>query len=227
MPNLKVLAIEAACPPGSVALVLEKQVVGFRNLGNVQRTTQTFAVMIQSLLDEASWAPREIDAVVTSIGPGSFTGLRIGVTAAKVFAYAVGARAIGVNTLEIIAQQSTASGEIDAVLDAQRGELFAARFQKQGNIVREVKPTQIMSADDWLSNRASSSAILIGPGLQKLETRLLSSANVADPSNWRPRADSLGAMAVDKLADNIEADPWKLVPQYYRRSAAEEKADKR
>ena len=74
-----------------------------------------------ALLKQVGWRPDDVQLVAVSVGPGSFTGLRVGVTAAKVFAYAVGAEVLGVDTLEAIAAASPDDvAEVSAVIDAQR-----------------------------------------------------------------------------------------------------------
>src|SRR5205823_153504 len=80
-------------------------------------------------LATANWLPKEVELVAVTVGPGSFTGLRIGVTTAKAFAYAIGAEVVGVNTLDALAAQALPSpSPLWAILDAQRQELFAAKF---------------------------------------------------------------------------------------------------
>ena len=94
-----------------------------------ERTAQTLAPRLSELLRETDW-PAGVDSTWwwSPVGPGSFTGLRIGVTTAKTFAYAVGAEVIGVNTLAVIAEQAPrAAAPLWVVMDAQRQELFAAQ----------------------------------------------------------------------------------------------------
>jgi tRNA threonylcarbamoyladenosine biosynthesis protein TsaB len=222
---MKVLAIEAACPPGSMALSDGESVQAFRLIEHTRRTTATFAGIMRDLLRGADWQAGEIDLVATTEGPGSFTGIRIGVTAAKVFAYASGAAVVGVNTLEVIARQISTDVDVEVVLDAQRGELFAARFRKRSDSLELLIPTEIIHADDWLKSRTSG-VVVSGPALGKLADRLRASVVVADESAWLPRADTLAHCALLMKSDEVASDPLTLVPRYYRRSAAEEKADK-
>ena len=227
---MKILAIETACPPGSIALAesddgsSSANVVAFQAIDDARRTTQTFAIILQRLLDEAGWKPSTVDLVAATDGPGSFTGLRIGITSAKVFAYAANAKVVGLNTLEIIARQVDHGyeGGIEAVMNAQRGEFFAARFQKRGERLEVVKPTAIISSEEWLATRVDD-VLVTGPGLARYVEEL-ADANVADVSAWTSRADTLATWAVSRAESAI--DPKSLTPNYYRKSAAEEKADK-
>lgn len=229
--QMRVLSIETASPPGSIALADGRKILIFERLVDARRTTETFAAVIREAIESVGWHPTDVDLVTTSMGPGSFTGLRIGVTAAKVFAYATGARALGVNTLELIASQSPTDGLIEAVLDAQRGELFAARYEKVGDELSEIVPTAIIHADSWIAERTED-AQLIGPGLKRIQSRLPANARLMPEDCWVPRADALAEIALNRMAStDIDVSPsdsaFSLVPQYFRKSAAEEKADRK
>lgn len=225
---MRILAIETSSPPGSIAISVDGQVRA-QEFTSIRRTTELFATSIQELLATASLIPSEIDLVATTLGPGSFTGLRIGITAAKVFARAVNARIVAANTLELLATQVAESPkpseEVEAVLDAQRGELFAARFRVTGNTVEQVLPTEIISADDWVASRTAN-ATLTGTGLRKILERLSGEATLANEELWKPSAETLVRIAEARLAE-CETTPLTLAPQYFRRSAAEEKADRK
>ena len=229
--QMRVLSIETASPPGSIALADDRKILFFERLVDARRTTETFAAVIREAIESVGWHPTDVELVTTSLGPGSFTGLRIGVTAAKVFAYATGARAIGVNTLELIASQSPTDGLIEAVLDAQRGELFAARYEKVGDELSEIVPTGIIHADSWIAERTED-AQLIGPGLKRIQSRLPANARLVPEDCWVPRADVLAGIALNRMAANdidvsSSDSAFSLVPQYFRKSAAEEKADRK
>src|SRR5262245_21398293 len=130
---MRTIAIETSGRVGSVAALKcegdRADILGEIILGEDQRTAQRLAPAIRELLSDVSWSPADVELVAVAVGPGSFTGLRIGVTAAKSFAYAVGAQIVGVNTLAVLAAQAPPSAApLWTVMDAQRRELFAARF---------------------------------------------------------------------------------------------------
>src|SRR5215813_11089947 len=107
---MRILAIETSGRHGSIATLCGEaealSVVGQTMLNAEQRTAQALAPALRSLLSEAGWRPDSVELVAVAVGPGSFTGLRIGVTTAKTLAYAVGCQAIGVHTLLAIAAQA-------------------------------------------------------------------------------------------------------------------------
>lgn len=221
---MRILAIETSVPPGSVALVDGTEVVSFQAIEAARKTTQAFALVIQSMLNQLGWSPDSINLVATTSGPGSFTGIRIGVTAAKVFAYSVGADVIGVNTLELIASQvRDAHSDVDAVLDAQRNQLFHARFAVEDESIREVRETEIVELA-WLSEQ-DGECLLTGPALTRYRDRVSPSVRIAPEEVWVPQAGQLALLAARKHRQGHGTDAFQLVPQYYRKSAAEEKAD--
>jgi tRNA threonylcarbamoyladenosine biosynthesis protein TsaB len=173
-----------------------------------------------------------IDLVATTSGPGSFTGLRVGVTTAKTFAYAAGAELIGLSTLEVLAAQVPAemlaggAAEIHAVLDAQRKELFLGRFHRVADSeLSRQEPDHIFAAEAWLQSLRSGT-IVTGPGLTKLMDRLPASVAVVPSPLRQPQAATVGRLALRDYQRGRRDDLWKLAPVYLRPSYAEEKAGK-
>lgn len=190
-------------------------------------------------LRENNWSPAEVEMVAVATGPGSFTGLRLGVTSAKVFAYAVGARVQGVNTLEGIAWHVSRSGlsdesaRIRVVMDAQRNQVFSmACFMAELSKADYPKPSiEILDDDAWLQSLEPGD-LLAGPGLNKFgdlvnSKNLPTGVSVAPSELWRPSATAIGQLAWrDFERGQTSADVWSLMPRYYRQSAAEEKRAK-
>src|SRR5205807_6782629 len=116
---------------GSVAVLDGSRVLAEAMLNPKRRSAQSLAPAIVELLALRGMKAEQIRLVATTVGPGSFTGLRVGVTTAKTFAYAVGAEVIGVNTLEAIAAQAPPDvNRLAVALDAQRQQVFAAEFSR-------------------------------------------------------------------------------------------------
>ena len=131
---LKILALETTDAQGSVALCVGGEILTSRRLDAERRSAQTLAPTINETLAEFGWKPRDVDAVAVAVGPGSFTGLRVGVATAKMFAWAVGAKIIGVDALEAIASEierlpnDEAAATVSIGIDAQRGDGAVRRF---------------------------------------------------------------------------------------------------
>src|SRR4051794_34562693 len=153
----RILAIETSGRHGSVAALGATAegtaTVAQAALTSTQRTAEALAPLMRQMLAEVGWAPNTINLVAVAIGPGSFTGLRIGVTTAKALAYAIGAEVVGVNTMDVLAVQSPSSNApLWTILDAQRQEVFAAKYSGSGEIQdRVVHETAILSQESWLA----------------------------------------------------------------------------
>ncbi len=223
---VKILAIETTEPLGSVAAANDGKLLAELELDSNSRSAQSLAPGIKALLRQLGWRPQEVDLVAVTRGPGSFTGLRVGLTTAKVFAYAAGAEIRGVDTLETIA--SAVPDELPTVsvaVDAQRGEVVAGVFHRRGDgVIQPTGPSKLVALDDWLGGLEAGTAIA-GPILRKCAQRVPDHLVVLDESYWAPRAATVARLAARDHAAGRRDDIWSLVPRYSRRSAAEEKLD--
>jgi tRNA threonylcarbamoyladenosine biosynthesis protein TsaB len=233
-----ILAIETSAQAGSVALLTDESLVTQVVMPTDRRSAQSLAPAIDQLLRSAGVKPAQLGLVATTIGPGSFTGLRVGVTTAKTLAYAVGCQCLGVDTLEVIALQQivqpTAAqqlakvpdGELHVVLDAQRKELFLARFRLEGEEAVRVGENTIVPAGDWLASLRPGT-LVSGPGLARLVDKIPAGVLIAPVELREPMAAAVGRLAHRDYQRGRRDDLWKLMPQYLRPSAAEEKAGRK
>jgi tRNA threonylcarbamoyladenosine biosynthesis protein TsaB len=176
------------------------------------------------ILARAGWDPATVQLVAVARGPGSFTGLRIAVTAGKIFAYAVGARLVAINTLHVLMAQLPEDVEqACAVMDAQRRQLFAARGRRLPEGSWELVEDCLIVGRDELPRLLTPEAVLIGPVLERLGPEYLPGQPRADAEGWQPRAATVGRLAWEAHRAGRSDDPFALVPQYYRPSYAEEK----
>ena len=194
-------------------------------LDSTRRSAQTLAPGIQTILSRVGWTAQQLELIVVTQGPGSFTGLRIGVTTAKTLAYVTGAEVMGVNTLDAIAEQA-GQMPVWAVLDAQRQQLFAALFTAgTGGAPTPFFPTQIIDLDVWLG-RLTPDAAVSGSGLAKILQRLPKEVAVVHEDLWNLRATTVGQLGLRQYQGGRRDDVWHMVPEYFRQSAAEEKRAK-
>jgi tRNA threonylcarbamoyladenosine biosynthesis protein TsaB len=220
---MKTIALETSDAPGSIALLRDGEVRYYQALPQQQRTTASFAVVLRAALEQLAWRPADVELFAVCQGPGSFTGLRIGVTAAKTFAYATGCRLVALNTLEVIASRAAQESQpLWAVLDAQRQQLFAAQYVLRAGRLEELSSTQLVAARDWLAALPAHLHVT-GPGLRKWVLELPDRISTAAEGVWEADARTLGRLATERAARGESVDPWQLLPRYYRPSAAEEK----
>ena len=229
---MKILAIETTERIGSIAAMCDGALLSRRDLAPSQRSAQSLAPGIKALWAEVGWQPTDVDLVAVTVGPGSFTGLRIGVTTAKTLAFCCGAEILGIGTLETIAAAAPPHIErLTAVIDAQRNEVVMQSFQRDGNgwMVPTLDestglpiPASLVDIDDWPKN-LSPGTVLSGPILKKFAADLPQRFSALAPELWRPTAENVARLAARHYAAGRRDDVWRLVPVYSRQSAAEEK----
>jgi len=221
---MNLLAIETTQSAGSLAVLAGGELLAELPLPEDRRSTQSLAPGLKAILARVSWRPKDIALVAVAIGPGSFTGLRVGVTTAKTFAYSVGADVLGVDTLEAIAAGVPPDvPRLATAMDAQRGEVVARLFERgqQRWFVPE-GPARLAEFRAWLDSLPAGTYVA-SPLLRKLSGRLPPHLVPVDPRFWCPTAASVGRVAARRYAAGERDDLWTLVPHYCRPSAAEEK----
>lgn len=184
--------------------------------------------LIDRVLASAGAPARSVDAVGAVLGPGSFTGLRIGLTAAKALAYAWGRPLVGLDSLEVIAQGVPVAAwggpRLAVLADAQRGDAFAALFAvgPPGGGPAVLSPAAVVDPIAWVEGLGPGVA-LCTPDTGRFRQRL-SGALPAPILEGRPTPAALARLARRELDAGRTVDPLVIEPAYHRRSAAEQQA---
>jgi tRNA threonylcarbamoyladenosine biosynthesis protein TsaB len=234
---MHILALETTAMTGSIAAYDGAQLLVEIELPPQQRSAQSLAPAIVQLLHSVGWKPQDVQLVAVTVGPGSFTGLRVGVTTAKTFAYAVGATVLGIDTLETIAAgvavqnkpalvptENRTSPRLHIVMDAQRGDLITQSFYLASDgWFRPDNDQKLLPAEQWLKGLTPGDMIA-GPVLGQLQASIPPTLIVLPEALWHPRARHVARLAARDNAAGRRDDLWRLVPRYSRRSAAEERA---
>ncbi len=224
------LAIETSGRFGAVALVLPDGRVIERALA--EGTTRGLALMpaIRDALAEAGIAPGDLAAIAVSAGPGSYTGLRVGVTAAKTLAWALGAKVVSVSTLEALACDAAGGApegtrRLVPAVDARRGQVYAALFGLDGGKLVRDSADEVVAPDD-LAGRLRAGDHVFGNAIKSYREALVipEGATVAD-GPVSPRAATVAGLGVDLAGRGEFADVHDLAPVYLRRTEAEMNLD--
>lgn len=221
---MKTLAFESSTTRGTVALFQDRRLIEHLEFPNGQRTARSFALVLDQLLTRHLASPAEIDLVALTAGPGSFTGLRIAVTAAKALAFATESQIVALNTLDVLVHQLPSGvTQACAVMDAQRQQFFAAYYQRMEDSDWTVtQPCHIVDQRQLLE-QLPADVMLTGPGLLKVSDQLQSKLLIAARDMWAPQAATVGQLAWGRHVDGHYDDLWSLKPEYYRPSYAQEK----
>ncbi|MDA0660372.1 MAG: tRNA (adenosine(37)-N6)-threonylcarbamoyltransferase complex dimerization subunit type 1 TsaB [Planctomycetota bacterium] len=219
------IAIETSTRSASVALLAPGGEIVQRALPSSIRTAVGLIPLLRDLLREQQLPPSELGLVAVGIGPGSFTGLRIGLTAAKTLAFAVGARLVGVNSLKVLAHQTAPrTGRLWTFIDGQRGDLVGTMWRHDdcGKQWRQIDSSaRLLPRDDWHELLAPGDTVLACELRHPFATR--DDIDVISGDNCIPQAAAVAQIGVAciELTQPVR-ESWKLRLDYYRPSAAEE-----
>ena len=220
---MRILAIETTDLAGSVAALDGERLLSELILNPQQRSAQSLAPGLVRLWEQTGWKPSDVELVAVTVGPGSFTGLRVGVTTAKILAYVARAAVLGIDTLETVAVRAPTYVETLAIgVDAQRGQVVAQSFHRQHGLMVPLDSQRLIDVDDWLAQLPPDRPVS-GPILRKLAGRLPEHVHALAPEYWNPTAEAVGRLAARLHQAGRRDDVWQLVPRYSRRAAAEEK----
>jgi tRNA threonylcarbamoyladenosine biosynthesis protein TsaB len=220
MTEPRVLLFDTSGRGGWVAVARGAEVLAVRPLDEARRHARDLAPAVAELLNGQGWRPRDVEALLVSRGPGSYTSLRVGLVSAKVFAHVTGCALVAVETFAAIA--AGMPPEIDAadvVADAQQGKVYVQRFRRPAEPFTELT---IEPFDEWLSRRTPG-AWLCGPGLRVPGRRVPDGVAVAGQEFWDPRPEGMLRVGLERYQAGERDDPWSLEPIYLRPSSAEEK----
>ena len=223
----RILLVETSGRAGQIALALGDAMLAVRTLDEARRHARDLAPALAAMLTEQKWKAHDLDAVFVSRGPGSYTGLRVGIMSAKMLAYATGCALFGIQTFAAITAQAPVDAErLDILADAQQGKVYVQSFQRaDGAIWLSVSQLAVRRFNDWLASR-DPSAWVSGPALAIYGRSLPQNVRMVPEADWNPRAQSLLAPGLPRYRAGERDDPWTLEPLYLRPSAAEEQWNK-
>lgn len=222
---MKILGIDTSTPIGSVALIDDDNIVAEHTLNIVQAHSSRLMSAIDTVLKWGEITPDALDGCAVGIGPGSFTGIRIGVATVKSLCYAVDKPIVGVSTLEAIAYNLRwTDGFVCPILDARRSEVYGSVFHG-GAKWQRLTDDLCLPIDaflDELDSHISSDSIIIfvGDGLvpygDAVRERLDKTACFADAIFNVPRGATIAKLGAQRLKHGDSDSYWTLVPNYVR-----------
>lgn len=224
---MKILALDTSSFPASVAIGDDGILMGEYIIRNQRKHSQNIMMMTERLFDDLSMDISEIDVFAVTSGPGSFTGLRIGISSVRAFAQAMGKPVAAVNTLEALAYNLPLSDSIIVpMLDARRDEVFTAAYKFKDGIAQELTPPCVMTIDEIKEKYKNENVIITGDGaiIHKEE---LSEFKTAPINLCETRASALLAAAYKKAEKDELCDYNHVSPLYLRKSQAEREYERR
>jgi tRNA threonylcarbamoyladenosine biosynthesis protein TsaB len=224
---MRAIAIETSSPIGSVACAEDGRILAHAAFPTGLRHASEMLPRIDALMASQKWSPRDVQELYVSVGPGSFTGLRIGVTWAKTVAMVTGCRLVAVNTSLVLAANAPLDARHLAVIfDARRGKIFAEIFARShpGENWQTVQPGRLQMLSELLA-AAPRPLHLLGPGLEFHAVPIETGLHVTAAETWQPRVEAVVAIGYAMARKGDFTDPDRLVPIYVRKPEAQEKLE--
>lgn len=223
-----ILNLETSSTNCSVCLAKDGVILAMKELNSENYShAEKLHVFIEEVIKEATLKMQDLEAIAVSKGPGSYTGLRIGVSAAKGLCYALSIPLVSISTLKSMASQLNGVNDDDTiipVLDARRMEVYSAIFDSQLNQVRETK-AEIIDEQSFKAYIGSTSVHFLGSGAEKIKG-IFNSKNLNFHLDVVPSAKEMALISFDKFKNKDFEDVAYFEPYYLKDFVLQTKKDK-
>lgn len=219
---MKILAMDTSSVNATVAVCDENRILGEYTVSNERAHSQIIMPMLESLLNHCSLTIKDIDVFAVALGPGSFTGLRIGISAMKTLAQSLSKPIIGVSSLDEVASSFFGTDKIICpIFDARRNEVYNALYLNGNKFVSE----RVVDFDELLIELSQKQVVFSGDAIIKYRDKILSFNNpnwlIAPGSLSMQRASALASVALARALDSDFDNLYDLSPIYLRLPQAE------
>lgn len=220
---MNILAIDTSSPVASAAVMTDGKIVGEYVISNGKTHSQIIIPLISDMLKKAGISISEIDVFSTSLGPGSFTGLRIGVATAKAFAQAMKKEVIGISSLDALCANLSCCEDalICPIIDARRGNVYNSLYRNG----HQIKTDRLININSLLEETQGHKTVFLGDGIlkhQEIITHVMGSDAVFTPANLNmQKASSVAYLANIRAQEGDFDNLYSLEPIYVRASQAE------
>ena len=227
---MKILALDTSSKVAGVAILDDEKLLGEYYINHKRNHSQKLMPIIKGLLDDLEIDVQDIDYYAVSVGPGSFTGLRIGITTVKGMAYATNKKVVEVDTLDALAENiGYANDMICAMIDARNEQAYVAIYDNGKKVVEDNAITiqELVSKLKFLENKV----VFVGDGAlvheKYLKDELGKNCVIANQKDILPKASSVAQIALKKIKNGEVLSCNELLPNYLRKSQAEREYEKK
>jgi len=218
-----ILNIETSTQVCSVCLSVDGELYGIKESHTKNSHAELLTILAQQILNEQNYELKDLDAVAVSKGPGSYTGLRIGVSTAKGLCYSLDKPLIAISTLEAMA--AGMAGRLDAekydnilfcpMIDARRMEVYSALFADDISMVRDIK-AEVIDENSFTEELKKHSIVFGGDGAPKCKEMLAKNPNAIFLDEFFPSSEFMAALAEQKFMDKDFEDTAYFEPFYLK-----------
>jgi len=227
---MKILAVDTSTMSCSVAVTDKDSLLAEATSVREQTHSKHLMDMVDSVIDFSGLAISELDGFAVTRGPGTFTGLRIGISTVKGLATASGKPVVGISSLDALAKQCAyASNLICSLIDARRGEVYFARYRFLDGVLEKVIEERVLPPAQAVSD-INEPALFVGNGARLYQDIILEKvaeqACFAMPCHNTIRASTVAQLSLGRFEKNDTDDVGMFVPHYIRQSDAQLKLNK-
>lgn len=218
-----ILLIETATQICSVAIANGKKIIAKREIDIPNAHSSKLSLLIEEVMKEAQIAYKELSAIAVSKGPGSYTGLRIGVSSAKGFAYALDIPLISIETLKILykgVERKYPNSNTVAMIDARRMEVYSSIYDEKGNVIKDISADIIEEGiyDKYLVGEKDF--VFVGDGAEKSMNSFRDNKNIRFDSEIHLTVDLMAELAFEKYENKDFEDVAYFEPYYLKNFVA-------
>lgn len=224
-----IFGIDTCSMSSSASVVSDEKMIAQFSVNHKKTHSERIMPQIEAMLEAADISIGDINAFAAAVGPGSFTGVRIGVATAKALAQAQGKPCIAVSALEGLAAGSvTFNGIICPILDARRNQVYNGLFESDGRKLKRISDDRALPLEDLLNElkNTDKNIIFMGDGVPVFKTAIADS--LKERAFFAPlplvfnQAASIAQIGLEKLKNGETVSYGELVPEYVRLSQAEQ-----
>ena len=221
---MRILAVDTATPSCSTAVVDQVLLMAEITIASGQSHSRHLLQLIDTVMGLSGIGLSDLEGIAVTAGPGSFTGLRIGISCVKGLAMSTGKPVVGVSSLDALAAQvGVSTHPICALIDARKGETYWARYQYENGILQKQGPEQV-SAPGKVMDSVQGPCVFTGNGALLYRKLILDAlgekACFATRDQCIIRASTVAALGMNRFENNESDDICTLVPYYIRSSEA-------
>ncbi|HEY4544336.1 MAG TPA: tRNA (adenosine(37)-N6)-threonylcarbamoyltransferase complex dimerization subunit type 1 TsaB [Tissierellaceae bacterium] len=229
---MKVLSLDTSTLMATCAVIENNKLVGEYSVNQDMSHSENLMPMIEELFKNLKMDIKDIDLYCVAIGPGSFTGLRIGLATMKAFAHLFDKPIVGVSTLEALAYNMAYSNIVIPMIDARRNRVYTAIYKWEKEELIEVLSPQVLEVDHLLDEASKYDNVsLIGDGTdyykEKISEKLKDKAQIARLNQNVCKAGSVGEIGLMKYKKGYKDDYFTLAPSYLRETQAQRELKER
>ncbi len=221
------LGLDTSTKVASIAIIDGEKLIGEYSLSKDMSHSEKLMPMLRELLEQIDLKIEDIDLYAVAVGPGSFTGLRIGITTVKSFSHLFNKPIIGVSTLEALAYNLYGNdATIMPMLDARRDRIYTSLYEFHNSEIIEIEGSQILEMDNLEEKlKEFHKLVVVGDGStvykEQIKARLGDRVNFANLGQNITRGVSIAELGLKRYKEGQRDDPFTLIPEYITKTKAE------